>query len=64
MAMPSRNNLKSIRYWLKRVCVWIASKHSTYVEWLEPEQVATIDALVTACEAVVALIDTLYPPGS
>lgn len=62
MPLPARNYLKSIRYWLKRICVWIATKRSTYVEYLTDEQVATIDALVTACEAVVEVIDTIYPP--
>lgn len=63
MPMPNRNNLKSVRFWLKRVCVWIAQKRSVYVEWLTAPQLAAIDALVVACEAVVAVIDELYPPN-
>jgi len=63
MPLPARNNLKSIRYWLKRICIWIAQKRALYVEWLTETQVSAIDALVVACEAVVTVIDELYPPG-
>lgn len=62
MPLPQRNYLKSIRYWLKRICAWIAVKRPEYVIWLDEDQVAIIDALVVACEATVALIDTVYPP--
>ena len=64
MALPARNNLKIIRYWLKRVCVWIAQKRPVYVAELPSEDVEAIDVLVASCEAVVAFIDNLYPPGS
>lgn len=64
MPMPARNNLKSVRLWLKRICVWIAQKRSVYVEWLTPAQVAAIDALVVACEGVIAVIDEIYPPDA
>lgn len=63
MPMPARNNLKSIRAFLKRICVWIAEKRSVYVEWLTPTQVTAIDNLVLACEAVIAVIDEIYPPN-
>lgn len=61
MALSKRNNLKIIRYWLKRVCVWIAQKRDEYVENLTDDQVAAIDALVASCHAVVAIIDVIYP---
>lgn len=61
MAMPKRNALKTIRYWLKRVCTWVAKNRATYVEWLEPEQVDVIDAMVVACNATVSVIDAIYP---
>lgn len=64
MALPARNNLKTIRYWLGRICRWIAEKRVVYEENLTAEQLEAIDNLVAACEGVIAFINILYPPNS
>jgi hypothetical protein len=63
MALSKRNNLKICRYWLKRVCVWIAQKRDEYTAELTAEQLVIIDNLVIACNGFVALVDLIYPPN-
>lgn len=59
VTIPRRTGLKSIRAFLHKVCRLVAAWRDLWVSFMTEEQLAVFDNLVTVCNDVVALIDSI-----
>jgi hypothetical protein len=62
--MASRTYLPALRFVLHRVCKYIARYRDQIIGAVGAENTSKVDAVVTACNVLMAVLDVLIPSGS
>lgn len=62
--MALRTYLPLLRTILSRLCAYIADHEAKIKDNVGEENVDKVDAVVTACEILTAVLDTLIPHGT
>lgn len=59
VSIPKRTGLKSIAALLHKVCRLVAAWRDLWTSFMTDEQIAVMDNLVTVCNDVVSLINSI-----
>ena len=58
---PKRTGIPTLKRYLRAICILIAKFRPLYVTILTPDELAKVDLLVAACEAVTNDVPTYEP---
>ena len=62
--MTVRTYLPTLLFILRKTCKYIATHRSTILRFIGDDHTAQLDAVVTACEILEAIVEAALPPSA
>lgn len=61
--MPTRTYLPTLKFFLKKICKYIGDHRDRIVEVVGEDNASKVDAVVTACNILMPVLDLFIPNG-